>query len=201
MTTQLPHRLNFGSGRSFAADMLNIDIIPARNPDLVLDLAQPIPFGAPLSTRRFGPVTLAPGSFDHILADNVMEHVADLPQAMTNCLDLLAMGGTLEVRVPYDLSYGAWQDPTHVRAFNERSWAYYCEWAWYVGWLDARFEVVTISYVLSGYGTELVPAWPDDLVGLARQPRAVDQLDVTLRKRPIDAAERALFAAEIGGNV
>jgi len=43
---------------------------------------------------------------------------------MTNCLKLLRVGGVFKILVPYDLSYGAWQDPTHIRAFNERSWLY-----------------------------------------------------------------------------
>jgi hypothetical protein len=54
--------------------------------------------------------------------------VRDLPQLMGNFLNLLVEEGELEIVVPYDLSLGAWQDPTHVRAFNENSWRYYCDW-------------------------------------------------------------------------
>ena len=196
----LPKRLNFGSGKSFAADMLNIDILPARNPDLVLDLSQPFPFGHTFETRRFGAIAIAKGSFDYLLADNVMEHVPDLIQTMTNCLDLLAIGGELEVRVPYDLSYGAWQDPTHVRAFNERSWVYYCAWAWYVGWTQERFEVVALQSMLSDYGRSIAESCNHDTTAIARHPRAVDEIHVRLRKITIGEEERASFLQMIGGN-
>lgn len=196
----LPKRLNFGSGKSFAPDMLNIDILPARNPDLVLDLSQPFPFDRELATRRFGPIAIPRGSFDYILADNVMEHVPDLIQTMTNCLELLALGGELEVRVPYDLSYGAWQDPTHVRAFNERSWVYYCDWAWYVGWIEARFEVISLVCKLSDYGRGLAASCDNDMNVIARHPRAVDEIQVRLRKMVIGEEERAMFLSMIGGN-
>jgi predicted SAM-dependent methyltransferase len=52
------------------------------------------------------------------LANDVLEHLPDLRTAMTSCLELLREGGRLHVRVPYDLSHGAWQDPTHVRGYR-----------------------------------------------------------------------------------
>jgi len=58
---------------------------------------------------------------------------------MKSCLDLLKVGGIFEINVPYDLSLGAWQDQTHVRAFNENSWLYYTDWFWDMGWTEARF--------------------------------------------------------------
>jgi len=64
----------------------------------------------------------------------VLEHITDLKTYMTNCLELLKVGGVMEITVPYDLSLGAWQDPTHCRAFNQNSWLYYTEWSWYLGW-------------------------------------------------------------------
>lgn len=124
-----------------------------------------------------------------------MEHVPDLVQAMSNCLQLLCVGGILEVRVPYDLSYGAWQDPTHVRAFNERSWLYYTDWGWYIGWLEHRFDLIAQTYVASDYGMSLAGSVGDDLVALARIPRAIDELQVKLRKRTTSPAERENWAA------
>jgi predicted SAM-dependent methyltransferase len=81
---------------------------------------------------RFGKMNIQPGMFTEILALDVLEHVSDLVKCMRNCLDLLAPGGEMKIVVPYDLSIGAWSDPTHVRAFNERSWVYYCAWSWYL---------------------------------------------------------------------
>ncbi len=78
--------------------------------------------GPVVSSARYGDICLASGSFKKIIAYDVLEHVKDLRELMTNCLELLEMGGMFEILVPYDLSFGAWQDPTHVRAFNEKSW-------------------------------------------------------------------------------
>ena len=41
----------------------------------------------------------------------------------------------------------AWQDPTHVRAMNENSWIYYCDWFWYLGWVEHRFAVQASGYL------------------------------------------------------
>lgn len=196
--TALPKKFNFGSGKSWKEDMFNVDILAERDPDLLFDLSHTFPFDKPLSTKRFGETVIPRGHFDYILADNVLEHIPDLITAMTNCLDLLATGGILEAIVPYDLSYGAWQDPTHVRAFNERSWLYYTEWCWYIGWTDCRFDLVGCHYTLSEYGAELMGQF-NDITKVARFPRAVDALQVKLRKRATTPAEKLNYQAFIKG--
>ncbi len=127
---RLPSEAMIGSGKSFDPRMLNIDISERWHPDIVADIADPKLFEREFISRRFGPGRLQRGWFDSLTASHVLEHVSDLATAMTNCLDLLNEGGILRITVPYDLSHGAWQDPTHVRAFNEKSWLYYCEWSW-----------------------------------------------------------------------
>ena len=82
-----------------------------------------------------------------IVANNVLEHVADLPQLMTQALQLLRVGGQLQIEVPYEHAPTAWQDPTHVRAMNENSWIYYSDWFWYLGWFEHRFAVQTSCYL------------------------------------------------------
>jgi hypothetical protein len=108
---------------------------------------------------------------------------------MTNCIEWLREGGTLELEVPYDLSYGAWQDPTHVRAFNERSWAYYTDWCWYVGWREHRFDLVSQVHVLSELGQSLIETGVP-LDAMIRTPRAVDALRVKLIKRALTNSEK-----------
>jgi hypothetical protein len=99
--------------------------------------------------------------------------------------------------VPYDLSYGAWQDPTHVRAFNERSWLYYTDWHWYLGWTEARFDVQSLEMVLSPLGQSLASSMaPADL---HRQPRAVDSMKVVLAKRRLSDEERTKAQQFLGG--
>jgi hypothetical protein len=96
---------------------------------------------------------------------------------MTNCKELLQVGGQMHIHVPYDLSYGAWQDPTHARAFNEKSWLYYTDWHWYLGWPD-RFEMTHMEMRLSEVGQALKLPQEEIL----RTPRAVDSMYVILTK-------------------
>ena len=185
----LPKRLNAGSGRDFRNDSLNIDQNPICNPDLVWDVSLPLEPGAKYQTERFGEIGLEAGRFEVITAFDLLEHVGDLPQTMRNFLELLEVGGRLIASVPYDLSLGAWQDPTHVRGLNENSWLYFTEWAWYLGWTEECFEMDELSYVLSKMGTKAAGrgAGPEKLI---RTPRMVDSMYVVLRKRRITEKEK-----------
>ena len=180
---EMPTALNLGSGKDFRDDCFNVDIDASWNPDLVLDLSRVVLTSDvfPVATRRFGDVALRQGSFESIIANDVLEHVPDLVGLMTTCLGLLRVDGLFKVSVPYDLSFGAWQDPTHVRTFNERSWLYYTDWFWYVGWRDARFVVDDMTHVLSALGHDL-QARDIPIEDIVRTPRAIDSMAVTLRK-------------------
>lgn len=186
---QTPTKLNLGSGKDWREDYFNVDFDPYWEPDAVLDFNHPLPIGKPLETGRFGTVVLQNNSFDEIIANDSLEHIPSLMTAMHSCLNLLKVGGLFRISVPYDLSWGAWQDPTHVRAFNERSWLYYTDWFWYMGWTEARFDLVQFDLGLSpiGHALQKQQVKGEDLV---RHPRAVDQMRVVLRKRLLTEAEK-----------
>ena len=164
--------LNLGSGKDWRADCINADIQPSKNPDWVLDI-QNVPWGELVKTRS-QEFWVNPGIFDKIIANDVLEHIPDLVKAMTNCKDLLRDGGEFHIHVPYDLSYGAWQDPTHVRAFNERSWLYYTDWHWYLNWTD-RFYLKSLKF----HANPEIEV-PEEL--LTYTPRAIDSMSVILTK-------------------
>src|SRR5579872_3891495 len=191
----VPAKLNLGSGKDFRADYLNIDINDYWSPDIIADISRPFPKNGKLefSTDRFGDITIALDSFDEIIANDVLEHIPDLVSVMTNCLHLLRTGRVFRICVPFDLSWGAWQDPTHIRAFNERSWLYYTDWFWYMGWTEARFDIAGFDLGLSPIGEALrqQQVKGEDLV---RHPRAVDQMRVALRKRLLTEAEKMQVA-------
>ena len=174
--THLPTTINLGSGTDFRDECFNVDINASTRPDLVLDIAK-LTWGVEVRTERFAPFRWEKGRWDRILANDVLEHIPDLVATMTICKDLLRSAGEMHINVPYDLSLGAWQDPTHVRAFNENSWLYYTEWHWYLGWQD-RFDLTQCEFVLSDYGRSLPQG---DAV--QRTPRAVDAMRVILKKR------------------
>jgi len=185
----VPRMLHFGGGKDFRPEHFNIDLNSDWDPDAVLDLASSSLIGSRVETRRFGVVTLREGYFDKLIVSDVLQRMADLTGAMSNALRLLHPGGLLQIAVPYDLGLGAWQDPTHVRAFNENSWLYYTDWHWHLGWTEARFDTVKLEFQPSAFGAELVQAGKP-LAEILRTPRAVDSMRVVLRKRYLQEPER-----------
>jgi SAM-dependent methyltransferase len=177
----MPKRINLGSGKDWRKDFLNADILDRVNPDWKLNICSPLPWGTMVPTRRFGDFLLEPGFFDLIIANDVLEHLPDLVAAMTSCLSLLKQGGEMHIQVPYDLSFGAWQDPTHIRAFNERSWLYYTDWYWYLGWTTERFHLEKQEFVLSAVG-KVLKEQHMAVEEILRTPRAIDSIKVVLKK-------------------
>jgi len=198
LSRPLPTRINLGSGKAYDPERLNIDIDAKWQPDLLMNLAAPAGLRQIVFSKRFGLTRLEPGQFDEITTMDVLEHVPDLTAFMTRCLELLKIGGAMRIGVPYDLSWGAWQDPTHVRAFNERSWLYYTDWHWYLGWTEARFDVKEMGMKLSPVGEALRHrgVQGDEIF---RTPRAVDDMQVVLVKRALNDAEREQARAYMAG--
>lgn len=175
----IPRKINLGSGKDFREDYINIDINPLWRPDTTSFC------GEVAFTERFGNVFFEKESFDEILANDVLEHIPDLIATMTQALKLLRVGGVMSICVPYDLSYGAWQDPTHVRAFNERSWLYYTDWFWYLGWDAHRFELTRLDFMVPE-GVVLTP----DISQM--RPRLIEAMLVTLEKVELTEEEKDL---------
>jgi SAM-dependent methyltransferase len=191
----MPLQINLGSGKDYRSDFLNIDISDDWYPDVVVDLSSTVieDPGFVVSSARFGDICLAPGTFKKIIANDVLEHVKDLRELMTNCLQLLEIGGIFEILVPYDLSFGAWQDPTHVRAFNEKSWLYYTDWFWWLGWNSVRFVTDALHFVPSEFGKQLVQkSVPNE--DIIRTPRAIDSMIAHLKKVPLSDIDMATLA-------
>jgi SAM-dependent methyltransferase len=175
LPADLPKELNLGCGNDYREGMLNVDINPELKADKYLDFSDKW-------------LELPREHFSRIIARDVMEHIPNLVQAMRNCLDILQLGGELYVQVPYDLSTGAWQDPTHVRAFNEYSFIYFCEWSWYLGWKDYRFSCEEIILVTTDTGKKLREKGMGD-EELMRTPRALECLQVKLKKTRVTEKE------------
>lgn len=158
--------LNVGSGKNYIPEALNIDISHSTKHDLTLDISDAYSVDNLLEHN----------SYEKIIAHDVLEHITDLRSAMTNCLNVLQEDGIMDIIVPYDLSYGAWQDPTHVRAFNERSWRYYDEWCWYLGWKEYKLRLENIQFLIF----EDKPAI--SIEEMVRTPRYIDAMHVILKK-------------------
>jgi SAM-dependent methyltransferase len=185
----LPRKLNLGSGKAYDPAYLNIDIDPRWRPDILCDISAPTALNRIFFSSKYGLMRLEQGQFDEIKAHDVLEHVPNLTGLMTRCLELLRPGGLMRILVPFDLSWGAWQDPTHIRAFNERSWLYYTDWHWYLGWNNARFTLVELTLLFSPIGEDLAQRGVND-EEIFRTPRAVDSMRVVLAKRLLSEEEK-----------
>jgi SAM-dependent methyltransferase len=142
-----PTQLQIGSGKDYKLGWFNVDILEHTQPDAVLDLSKVQTWPQTIASASLGAVELHPASLDTIYANNVLEHVPDLPQLMSNCLALLREGGAMLIEVPHERAATAWQDPTHVRAMNSNSWIYYADWFWYLDWFEWRFQVAQLAYL------------------------------------------------------
>jgi SAM-dependent methyltransferase len=142
-----PSRINLGSGRDYLPGWLNLDVLERAEPDLLLDLSSKVSFPVSLKGRDGSIIELDPDGIDLIYANNVLEHVEDLPALMGNALTLLREGGRFLIEVPYEKAPTAWQDPTHLRALNENSWLYFTDWFWYLGWFENRFELDSLIWL------------------------------------------------------
>ena len=182
----VPTTLHVGSGKKWQPQWLNLDVDPLWRPDLLWDLNQPLPEDGQLvvQTERFGELVLGESIFDEIIAQDVLEHIRELTTAMRTLLHWLKPGGVLKVAVPYELSLGAWCDPTHVRAFNERSFEYYTNWSWYLGWRTHNFRLARMDFHPTDLGRQLAANGVAN-EEILRTPRAVEQIYVELVKQPL----------------
>ncbi|MDE2453854.1 MAG: hypothetical protein KGL43_09685 [Burkholderiales bacterium] len=184
----VPRLVNLGSGKDYKPGWLNIDVLARAEPDIVLDLGRAQSFPMEVAGCRGGTVRLEADSLEMVYANNVLEHVPDLPMLMGNALALLKEGGEFRIEVPYERACTAWQDPTHLRALNENSWLYYTDWFWYLGWFEHRFDLTEFQ-------------WLDKDLRRCEQPQAAF-MRVALRKRATTPRERSAartLRADFGG--
>lgn len=191
---QVPERISLYGGQDYRPGYLNVASSPEANPDLVLDLSGPLNFPVSVKSPTYGNITLEKNSIKHIIAVDILSKVSQLPLLMSNCLRLLREGGQFTVVVPHELSLGAWQNPAHVRAFNENSWLYYTQRFWCLGWFEYCFDCTETNLDLSEHGKLLVGKGvsKDEVL---RTPRAVNSMSVVLTKRKTTPEEKTLARA------
>ena len=167
-----PRAINLDAGARYKPGWLNIDTRAESEPDLVLDLGQPLALPCELATQGGGTVQLQRGALELVLASDALARVADLPTAMGNLLELLKVDGACAVDIPLARPHDA------VRTLDASSWSDFTDGFWRSGWFDARFEMAA-------------PQWLNE----AREPVAQDKaalLRVVLRKVITTPRERTL---------
>ena len=104
-------RLNLGCGTDIRKDWVNLDIADIKGVDVIHDINKlPLPF--------------ANDEFDHVLCNNVLEHVEYIP-LLRELHRILRRGGTLEICVPHFTSQDNFIDPTHRKMFSYRTFEFF----------------------------------------------------------------------------
>jgi SAM-dependent methyltransferase len=104
-------RLNLGCGTDIRADWVNLDRAPLPGVDIVHDLNDlPLPFDD--------------AAFNHVTAQDVLEHVAYIP-LLRELHRILRSGGTLTIQVPHFTSAYNFIDPTHRYRFSIRTFEFF----------------------------------------------------------------------------
>lgn len=184
--------MNLGCGvAGVIPGWVNVDRTPGPGVDMVMNLED---FG-----RYPNNLALArAGSVDCVIASHVLEHIRDLIPLMREIHRVLRPGGHLVAITPHAGSDDAWEDPTHVRAFTERSWSYFDRRIYeaqaghgsYRSPVDFCFEVVNVGltpqqwrweeYERLSLTEEQVNARMQDLV--RRERNVIGEIIAILRK-------------------
>ncbi|HXT19617.1 MAG TPA: methyltransferase domain-containing protein [Thermoanaerobaculia bacterium] len=121
-------RLHLGCGRDVRPGYLNVDRVPLRGVDVVLDLESPLPF--------------ADATFDEVFSSHVLEHVDRFMELMAELHRISAPGARLRHFVPHLSFFGSYTDPTHRRTFGYHSFDYFADDGDYNFYTPTRFRIV-----------------------------------------------------------
>lgn len=110
---------------------VNLDKFPLPGVDVVFDLDGIVPFNErPRWRHEYLPYD--DYEFDRIEAEDVLEHVRDMVTVFNELGRVLKVGGIIWIRGPHwRYSEALWNDPTHLRAFTERT---------FMGWVEGTYD-------------------------------------------------------------
>jgi SAM-dependent methyltransferase len=103
-------KLDLGGRFNAYPNYISVDL---KDAEVITDLNRPWPF--------------EDNSVGVIIANDILEHLADKIHTIKEIYRVLAHGGLLLVQVPSTDGRGAFQDPTHVAYYNENSFWYYID--------------------------------------------------------------------------
>jgi hypothetical protein len=112
-----PRAINLDAATQYKPGWLNIDARAACQPDLVLDLAQPLALPCELPTQGAGSVRLDPGALDIVYAGETLARAADLPVARSEAVawsdytEHFWRAGWFEAR--FEMAPAQWLDDAH----------------------------------------------------------------------------------------
>lgn len=122
-------KLNLGCGKNYREGWVNVDCSDSVRFDIKCDLNN-VPWPFP----------------DYYCSEvemyAVLEHLKDTMATLCELHRIMKGGATCHIHVPYACSVWAFQDPTHVRFFTERTLDYVKEGFDYNFYIGIRFEIL-----------------------------------------------------------
>ena len=103
--------VDLGCGKTKQPGFIGVDKDPHSAADVIHDISTGLPF--------------CDNSVDLITASHILEHLNDTMFIMKEIWRVCKHGSQVAIAVPHYQSIGAWQDPTHVRAFTEVTFHYF----------------------------------------------------------------------------
>ncbi len=107
-----PKTLHLGCGMEKVKGAIGIDNNPRAKADVIHDLNKfPYPFKK--------------NQFDKVIAENIFEHLLDIPKVMTEIHRIAKPSARLLITTAHFSSVDSFTDPTHVHFFTSRSFDYF----------------------------------------------------------------------------
>jgi SAM-dependent methyltransferase len=128
-----PLRLHLGCGQKVVPGYLGVDSVHLPGVDVVWDL-------------NMRPWPWSDDSVEAVLTEHTLEHLDDTVATMEEIWRVCKHDARVHIVVPYALSLGAFQDPTHRRFFTEQTFRYFTadsRWNFYT---HARFEILKYDF-------------------------------------------------------
>ena len=131
-------KLNFGCGGKIfkkSEGWINVDLKKEKGVDKSFNFEEfPYPFEK--------------NTFDYILADNVLEHLDNIPKVMSELYRICKPNAIIEIRVPYYNHSGAYNDATHKHYFNVQTIKVLCGFSDSIQWRNKNeFEILEIKRI------------------------------------------------------
>ncbi len=121
-------KLNLGCGADIRKGYDNLDCVKNQGVDLICDL------------NKF-PYPIEEDTYDEIYAKFILEHLDNIEECLREWYRILKKEGTLIIQVPYDISYSAWANFQHKRAFNLKTFKSFAK--------NTRKDAITQDYGLT----------------------------------------------------
>lgn len=174
------HKLNLGCGTDIKEGWVNLDIADLAGVDVVHDVnLLPLPFDDE--------------AFDHILAQDILEHLEYIP-LLRDLHRILKPGGSLHVRVPHFTSRYNFNDPTHKKLFSSKTMDFFVSGA-STGreyYFDFHFSAGARTHISFEKGIYLFNYLVEPVVNISKQTRTIYEATLWSRLFPAGMMEVTL---------